>query len=406
MDNEKLLSTKEAAKFLGVDRKTIQNYRKRGILTPDLEGKNNSVLYKESQLIDVASFLSSSGESLLKFNPKTLKKFAQVGNRSEISSKFSPQVGNRSEISSETALTVVKEKNVSIFPSQNRIEANDKLTEKVFSLLAETYYNMVTYGSRFDLIEKKNHKKYGDIFSYFWLELIDGYTDKSPLNQFDRAVLAACISEWAANNRYTTPSIIYRHLTGKIGSDAEPKPELRAAILKSIDKMMCTQIKVDMSDTCQKLGYNDGKPFKMTSTILPCTYAEGIMINGHATTVIKLLDEPLLLTVTSMKKQMLNYYEPLLNVPKQKNSVDVIAVKNYTLQRIQEIIKHKMTPIITFADVFEKCRLDNLHSEQKRRVRKTIIELAEHLKNQGEILAFEVHKKGNAFYSISFTYSK
>ena len=296
--------------------------------------------------------------------------------------------------------------NVQIFPSRNRTEANDKLTEKVFSLLAETYYNMVTYGSRFDLIEKKNHKKYGDIFSYFWLELIDGYTDDTPLDQFDRAVLAACISEWVANNRYTTPSIIYRHLTGKIGSDAEPKPELRAAILKSIDKMMCTQIKVDMSDTCQKLGYNDGKPFKMTSTILPCTYAEGIMINGHATTVIKLLDEPLLLTVTSMKKQMLNYYEPLLNVPKQKNSVDVIAVKNYTLQRIQEIIKHKMTPIITFADVFEKCRLDNLHSEQKRRVRKTIIELAEHLKNQGEILAFEVHKKGNAFYSISFTYSK
>lgn len=296
--------------------------------------------------------------------------------------------------------------NVQIFPSRKRVEANDKLTEKLFSMLAETYYSMVTFGKRFDLIEKKNHKKYGDIFSYFWLELIDGYTDNTPLDQFDRAVLAACISEWAANNRYTTPSIIYRHLTGKVGSDAEPKPELRSAILKSIDKMMCTQIKIDMSEVCQKLGYNNGKPFKMTSTILPCTYAEGIMINGHPTTVIKILDEPLLFTVTAMKKQILNYNEPLLNVPKQKNSIDVIAVKNYTLQRIQEIIQHKMTAIITFEDIFDKCRLTNLHNEQKRRVRKTIIELAEHLQNQGEILSFEVNKKGNSFYSISFTYPK
>ena len=294
--------------------------------------------------------------------------------------------------------------NVQIFPSRNRTEANDKLTEKVFSLLAETYYNMVTYGSRFDLIEKKNHKKYGDIFSYFWLELIDGYTDKSPLNQFDRAVLAACISEWAANNRYTTPSIIYRHLTGKIGSDAEPKPELRAAILKSIDKMMCTQIKVDMSDTCQKLGYNDGKPFKITSTILPCAYAEGIMINGHPTTVIYLDRESPILTIAIMKKQVLKYEELLLNVAKQHNSIEVVAIKNYVLQRVEEIKLHKLTAVITFDDVLEKCRLIDIDRKKKSRIRQMILELMEHLKNVGEISDYSIEKHHNQFYSIQFTY--
>ena len=242
------------------------------------------------------------------------------------------------------------------------------------------------------------------IFSYFWLELIDGYTDKSPLNQFDRAVLAACISEWAANNRYTTPSIIYRHLTGKIGSDAEPKPELRDAILKSIDKMMCTQIKVDMSDTCQKLGYNDGKPFKITSTILPCAYAEGIMINGHPTTVIYLDRESPILTIAIMKKQVLKYEELLLNVAKQHNSIEVVAIKNYVLQRVEEIKLHKLTAVITFDDVLEKCRLIDIDRKKKSRIRQMILELMEHLKNVGEISDYSIEKHHNQFYSIQFTY--
>lgn len=295
--------------------------------------------------------------------------------------------------------------NVQIYPSRKRIEANDKLTEKVFSLLAETYYSMVTDGSRFNLLEKKNHKKYGDIYTYFWLELIDGYTDKTPLNQFDRAVLAACISEWAAQNRYTTPSIIYRHLTGKVGSDAEPQPDLRSAILKSIDKLMCTQIKIDMTDTCEKLGYNEGKPLKITSTILPCTYVEGLMLNGKPTTIIKILDDPPLFNVTFLKKQLLHYDETLLDVPKQRNSTDVIAIKNYVMQRTEEIIAHNLSPTITFDDVFEKCRIEASHNEQKRRVRKVIIELMEQLKSKGEILSFKLNKVHNKFSSLTFTYN-
>ncbi len=296
--------------------------------------------------------------------------------------------------------------NVQIFPSRKRVEPNDKLTEKVFSLLAETYYDMVTNGSRYNLVEVVNHKKYGEILTPFWLELINGYTDKTPLDQFDRAVLAACISEWAKGNKHTTPSVIYRHMTGKIGSDAEPKAALRVAILKSIDRLMCTQIKIDMTDVCEKLGYNEGKPLKITSAILPCAYIEGLIINGQSTTVIKLLMESPLLIITNAKKQILEYNETLLNVPKQRNSVDVIGVKNYVMQRVQEIIQHQMTPTIKFDDVFRKCRLMDLHNEQKRRVRKVIIELLEYLKSEEEIISFKLQKEGNKFSSITFIYKK
>ena len=294
--------------------------------------------------------------------------------------------------------------NVQIFPSRKRIEVNDKLTEKLFSMSANTYEKILTDGNTFYLIEVKNHKKFGDILSPLCIKLINGYLNKTPMDQFDRFVLAACISEWAANNRYTTPSIIYRHLTGKIGSDAEPKPELRAAILKSIDKMMCTQIKVDMSDTCQKLGYNDGKPFKITSTILPCAYAEGIIINGHPTTVIYLDRESPILTIAIMKKQVLKYEELLLNVAKQHNSIEVVAIKNYVLQRVEEIKLHKLTAVITFDDVLEKCRLTDIDRKKKSRIRQMILELMEHLKTVGEISDYSIEKHHNQFYSIQFTY--
>ena len=78
MEDQKLLSTKEAAIFLGVDRKTIQRYRKAGILIPDQLGKNNSVLYTKEQLVQVATRLLSSCDRFLKFNPQVATRYQQV----------------------------------------------------------------------------------------------------------------------------------------------------------------------------------------------------------------------------------------------------------------------------------------------------------------------------------------
>lgn len=294
--------------------------------------------------------------------------------------------------------------NVQIFPSRKRVEPNDKLTEKVFSLLAETYYNMVTTGSKYNLVEVTNHKKYGEILTPFWLNLIDEYTDTKPLTQFDRSVLSACISEWSINNRYTTPNIIYRHITGKIDSDSVPTPEQQSLILASVRKLMCTQIKVNMTDVCEKLCYNNGQPFKRTAQLLPARYDEDVMINGNKTTIIKMLDESPIFTIARMKNQLLTYEEKLLDLPKQYNSVDNISVKNYVIQRVQEIKLHKLVATIRFDDVFQKCRLSEAHSEQKRRTRKLMTDLMNHLKAKKEIIAFEVHKEKNKFAYISFEY--
>ena len=215
--------------------------------------------------------------------------------------------------------------NVQIFPSRKRIEANDKFTEKLFSMPAHTYQKLITDGSTFNLIEVTNHKKFGEIISPFCIELINGYLDESPLTQFDRAVLAACISEWVNDNEYTTPNIIYRHITGKDESNDDPTPEQRDAILKSIDKLMCTH------DVCEKLKYNNGKAFKRKATLLPSIYDEGILINGQESTVIHILIEPPLLNIARLKEQILTYDEKLLNVPNQRNTLEPSKIILYNV---------------------------------------------------------------------------
>ena len=49
---QELVSTKGAAKFLGVSARTIQRYREAGILTPHTFGKDFSALYTKGQLIE------------------------------------------------------------------------------------------------------------------------------------------------------------------------------------------------------------------------------------------------------------------------------------------------------------------------------------------------------------------
>lgn len=273
-----------------------------------------------------------------------------------------------------------------------------------FYFTDDLHKTLITTQKKTGFVEKPKHKKMGDIITTVGLSLINEYTDTKPLNQYDRSVLAACISEWEVGNKYTIPNIIYRHLTGKTKSDSKPEPAQEKAILDSVRKLMCIAITINMTDSCENFGYNDGNPFERTSAILPAMFDKNVKINGYSTTVIYFDRESPILTVAKMKKQLLTYDLKLLDIPKQHNSVDTIAVKNYVLHRVQEIKLHKMTTTITFDDVFEKCRLLEASRKKKMDLRKVIIDLMEHLKNNNELLDYEVQKQHNKFHAITFNY--
>ena len=305
---------------------------------------------------------------------------------------------------------ILSNSNFQVSPSKVRVISNDRLSKRIFELTQADLQDWIEQQKTFNFIEMNNHKKFGEIFSPIKLSVDDENVSISePLEQFDSAVLSVCTSEWLAKNKITTPSIIYRGLTGKIdkSTDARPSKDQLAAIFNSINKLMRLQLDYDISNLCEKLKYNNGKPERLVSTLLPCHYLKSSTINGNDATIIYLDREPILLSIAKIKNnQILTYDTSLLDVPNQNNSKMNISLKNYVMQRIQEIKLHKLMPIITFDDVFHKCRIVNASRKTKLDARNTIVEFLEHLKKHSEIKDFELTKKGNAFYSIKFSYPK
>lgn len=134
-----------------------------------------------------------------------------------------------------------KKHNVQVYPSKVSIVPNCKLVKTINNLSDEKYSDMIINKNSRGIIEKKNHKNFGDVVTTYRLIRNDEEDDGSdPLNEFDRAVLSVCISEWEVGNRHTTPAMILRGLTGKTGMKGKGKihKDQYAAITNSVKKMM------------------------------------------------------------------------------------------------------------------------------------------------------------------------
>ncbi len=324
-----------------------------------------------------------------------------------MSNNFTENLTSGDKARVEQALLAMASLNVQIYPSKTRVILNDKDTKVAFGLTDEIADELFATGVGFEILEKK-HKKHGDIVTKVKITNVKGYFNKEPLDQFDFAVFSVCISEQFAGNFYITPAIILRGLTGKIGKgDAEPNSNQRAAIMHSLQKLMGTVVRVDLTDYCEKLKIKVDKPPVFVGQVLPAQYVEAT-VNGKDATVIyfpKEQDKSPLLRAAGLKNQIIRYDAALLNVPNQNNTPRIIAVKNYVMRRIVEIKAHKMTPTITFNDVFKKCNLNDVSRKSKLDARNAIIELFEQLQAKGFVDSFKVNKTGNKFQSISFTYT-
>lgn len=301
----------------------------------------------------------------------------------------------------ENPLAIIKKITGGIRPSRTRVEINDKLAKVIFKLSDEATDELIN-GDTFCIVEKRS-KKFGEITTAYKILNAAGYQILRPFTMFDRFVLAVCISEWLAGNRYITVAIIYRALTGKIGKkDSKPSVTQRKAIIESLEILMSRIVDYGAEDICQIMGYNNGNPFVAKAPLLPAAYIDFSSLNGESDTLIFFTDEPPLLKMAQIKKQLISYDATILDTTGQNTPMNIEA-KNYTMLRIQEIALHKqLTPTITFADVFKKLRIENASNKTKMDVRNTMIAFFEHLKTEGVVKSFEVIKHGNTFYGIKF----
>ena len=280
------------------------------------------------------------------------------------------------------------------------ITLNDKLTKILFSLSANEYYDSLQNGTSIAVNEIISRGK--KIQSYFKLKSGSLATLKHPLNEFDRAVFDVCNSACAANFRGITPDSLFRTLVGG-KTNQHPRPNQLAPIFESLERLM-TVIEIDFSQTCEKIPKYNSAPGKITAQILPCQILENVLVNGQITTIIEFTDESPLVKIARAKKQILTYPVSVLNIPKQNNTPLVIMIKNYVIRRVLEIIAHKMTPTITFTDVFKHCELFDANRFQQRDARKIILDVMKRLQSDGIIKSFETIKKDSSYYSVTITF--
>ena len=303
------------------------------------------------------------------------------------------------------------EKSVQLYPAKVRIVPNCKLA-KISANNTVKQYGKLLDGKKFNLIEKKKHKKHGEIVSTFAITNAEGYDGTDPLTFFDYSVLSVCISEMLEGNTCTTPAVILRGLTGKTTENGNGNlhADQRAAILASVRKMMSTIIRTDNSTVNEELGYEGEKIIE--KQILPA-YFETTTINGQPVedTIYfyhdnkgNVIKSPIF-EVADQRNQIIRYDTELLDVPNQNNTPLVITIKNYVMLRVMEIIKHKMTPTITLDDVFKKCRITR-NTEKTRQTKETIDKFFAHLQAKGVVDSFSWKKQGTKIHGVEFTFKK
>ena len=304
---------------------------------------------------------------------------------------------------------IVKKRNFQLYPSKKLYIPDDIFSKTLFNLTEKDYLEAIEERKVLEVTEKKKHKYFGDIITPYRIRVDDknDFTLSEPLDQFHFALLCGYISEFHAENLISTPSIVYRAITGKVGTDAMPHKDQLSDILTGTDKLMRTQIGINMTDYCEKL--NHDKPYKIVSAILPCKRVSETTINGNENknTIYFDRESPLWEIATKIKNnQILSCDASLLDVPNMQNTRMNIGLKFCTLRRILESIAHpkQMVPIITFHYVLEQCRLLNASRDKKCDARNILIRFFEHLQSKNLIKTFQVNKNGARPYSISFTF--
>ena len=293
-----------------------------------------------------------------------------------------------------------KPENFQIMPIKLRFVTNFKLCKVVYNLQQESFSRMVIDGQGRKIIEKKKVKRYGDIATVYHITNDDTCDNTDPLNEFDYAVFSACLSYFDKGDSCISLGIIYRAMTGKTtdGGKGKVPPEIRESILLSLKKLIGTVIEIDDEQVNAAFNY-DNSTSKKVSAILPAHFDE-TLINGNDASVVFFDRISPLMEIAKQRKQILSYSPTLLDAPGIRNSFMNIMLKNYVIRRVAEIKIHKnMRKIITFADVFEKCRIANASRKTKMDARNVIIKFFEHLQTKEFIKSFEIAKDKNSPYS-------
>jgi len=290
------------------------------------------------------------------------------------------------------------------------ISVNDALTVDLFSMTDKEYRQVLSGNER--KFREAETKKHGIVESRYWLEILDDERVKisNPLEEFDRDILDACITEQTSGGECTTTSRIWRAITGN--PEAEPTPSLKKEIAERVDRLACTRIVVDISKAHKAGIYRQDTKLKLKSFLLPCEIAETYVNGRFVESAIHFNGESPLVKLArarSGKKkksaQILTYENTLLDVTSQRNTPTTTAITNYLLRRIEAAKQHtNLKRCILFDTLLARCGLTEATWRQRQETRKTIETVMKSFVEKEEIKSFEFIKEHGQFVKITFEF--
>ena len=232
----------------------------------------------------------------------------------------------------------------------------------------------------------RNRRK--DIFTFVSLE-IENLKQEVPaisrLEPFDGEVLCSSISLYADGNEYTTPDMIYRHMSGnKEGIKAHP--QMRKAILASLRKLRLTNI-IICAEQELEAGYS--KKSRYEGVILPNEIVEDetVSLNGKfVRDCIHFLRNSPLYDYADDKNQISRLPVAMLDVP-TNNSKELIILKGYLVRRYAEARNEnsKLGNIIRYDSIFAYMGIDPKKKTKTQKIRDTVKVILETWKKAGYI---------------------
>lgn len=257
------------------------------------------------------------------------------------------------------------------------------------------------------LVKINSRKSKKEILSAVNLNFNDGgiqITGKKELIPYDREVHDAIVTLYVGEgNEYITPQMVYRTMTGD--RNAKLNPKQKNAIINSIEKMMCSHIKLIASkEECKAYGFDE---FSYEGALL---FAEKLTatLNNNISEAYHLLKEPVFYTCADKKNQVKQSDIKLLDSPVSKNE-ETIVLQGYLYRRILAMkSSKKMKPIIAYDTIYKHLDVQAASEaslrNKKAKIRKTIKKILDYWKEQKFITSYEENNCKNEIVSVTINF--
>jgi len=287
---------------------------------------------------------------------------------------------------------------LTIDPVSRKIFGNENLNNSIIEN-STTYEEMVATGYNKD--EQPMHVLLTLNFDE------EGIKIMKPLSIYERRVHDVIVSLYAIGNTCITIPMIYRALTQSKSRTKQPTEVARKKIEDAVDMLSRTRVKINVSEEMAQ--YKDIDRAEYEGTIIAIESLT-IQEKGHEVRYLRFFREPILLTYSRAKKQVVQVDQKFFQFEGNKGEmVHVLAgYLMYRIQYMQRVHKSKRTRThrtILFSTIYKQIKYtqdkDSVLTKRKMLYYRTLCnDILKTWQNLGLIREFTFHKEKNEVRSI------